>query len=958
MVVVALLYAVHALATLAGEVLWVRQLALVAGLNLPALGIGLAVYVAGMGLGAFAVTAAARRWTMDPLRGFAILQAGLAILALGAPRLLRAFEGALAWLALPPGDPMTWDLRVASALLMLPPAMLAGAVFPVLARLVTRPPWLYAAGTAASAAGALAPLLTVPRLGAFATFVLVALAHALAATAATTVAAKSRRPRERTIPDGLAAHRATAPARTTAHGHVPRSPSNVRAGTSWLLFGLSALTGALVVGAEVIASRFIWLVVEATPHAEGIVVATTLVGLAAGGALAAVMPACRVRPLALPPIALVAMAASLLLLVHGAPEIAAAVDRLVRDGAATNGLAPAAAHALLATISLGVPAVATGLAFAGLLAAVRTTVEGRDALGAAWGWHHAGAALGALGAGLVLVPIAGLTRALVMLAALAVIGAAVTGSAIVRRVPSRIAVAGLASAGLAACAWTAHDGDLTFRDRAAGPERLVFHHEDAAGVVEVVETPARTHRTLFSSRLRQEGASRPDDLVVQRTQGYLPLLLHPRPRTVLAVGLGTGISLGPALRPEVERLTVVEISRGVRLAAPLFAAGQRGILDDPKTTIVQDDGRAFIRLTRDRYDLVVQDLFFPYATGAGALYTVEHYRRAAARLAPGGFLGQWIALNQVTADGLRSILGAFTRALPHATLWLNGGYLLVLGANEPITLALGAFERRAAETDALGGLAAVHSDPSDLLSRFVARAERLAAWIAGAPPNDEDRSFVEHDLARHAGRLNTVALAVDNLRLLRHHLEPLHVLAPDAAPADRERLSRLGEARRLLLDAIIARAGGHPDDALPLYEAALALNPSSHQARSALAADRRARGDAALRAGRLDEAERLLRDALTLGADPWATRFGLALIDARRGRFTDAAGAFRHLRDERPDHAGVHFNLGLSLSALARVEDAAAEFRRVLELDPANEPARRHLTALSPDPSTPPRRMP
>ena len=78
----------------------------------------------------------------------------------------------------------------------------------------------------------------------------------------------------------------------------------------------------------------------------------------------------------------------------------------------------------------------------------------------------------------------------------------------------------------------------------------------------------------------------------------------------------------------------------------------------------------------------------------------------------------------------------------------------------------------------------------------------------------------------------------------------------------------------------------------------------------------------------------------------WAARFDLGRILASRGRFAEAATAFRSILGERPRHPARHgkegrrsgnrtpssrvrFNLGAVLEKLGQLDAAAAEFRRV-----------------------------
>ena len=59
------------------------------------------------------------------------------------------------------------------------------------------------------------------------------------------------------------------------------------------------------------------------------------------------------------------------------------------------------------------------------------------------------------------------------------------------------------------------------------------------------------------------------------------------------------------------------------------------------------DGRNHLAAVRDRYDLIVADLFVPWEAGTGSLYTREHFITARERLTEQGMFVQWLPLYQM-----------------------------------------------------------------------------------------------------------------------------------------------------------------------------------------------------------------------------------------------------------------------------------------------------------------------
>src|SRR5512132_800196 len=105
-------------------------------------------------------------------------------------------------------------------------------------------------------------------------------------------------------------------------------------------------------------------------------------------------------------------------------------------------------------------------------------------------------------------------------------------------------------------------------------------------------------------------------------------------------------------------------------------------------------------------------------------------------------------------------------------------------------------------------------------------------------------------------------------------------------------------------------------------------------------------GSALQHVGRLDEAERVARQALALSPGLVGAHNVLALIDIDRRRFDQAMGHARRAIELDPRYSGSWVNLGVAQSGAARDDEAAASLARALQLDPASAIARYNLGAL------------
>lgn len=969
-----LLYAVHSFVGIAYEVVWIKLLTATIGMTVTAFGVVLSTFMAGLGIGSYVIAQwnGARQNHQEPVgrvayRFIACMQTLMGLLGITFPLLLNWGDQFYVLLA-----PETEGLRhlLAKSLyvgaLLLPVTTLHGMNFPVLASLLTRcfarsrttkPGLLYCIGLLASGSGSLASLALIPSLGLKHTSLALGVTNLLLALAA--FLASCRAPdraqliREETSPSRK---------RRTKEAGSP-IPFSV-------LHTLGGIVGFLLISLEIIGAQYVWLIVNVTAYAEGILLTTVLLMMGVGsGVYLLFRERVRNRSALLTGGLFIALIAQLTV-VPIAGDIASLFDGIFREQrlAELTILHVLLGDALLTVTILGVPAFGLGMAFCSLcdLATSPSSVRPRAAvvapLGRLYAWHNWGAVLGSTVTTFGFLILLGITHTWLLLSA----GLVCTLALLTRRlplssswgklVPRRTWISGTWGTGLAfflllgVLAWLAANADLTFRRAAAGSsQRVLYHHEDAMGVTEVFEDEATMARTLLTSRLRQEGGSGPEEIRVQRIQGSVPLLLHPAPRRVLAVGLGTGISLSPALRDEVEEVTVVEISPGVIEAAErFFAQANAYVLEHPKVRVVEQDGRNFIKLTRNRYDLIVQELFFPYQTGVGSLYTREHYRQCRAKLAPGGFMAQWITINQLSTDDLRTLVHTFQSVFPATSLWLNGGYLLILGGLDPLHVDLQRFLERYTLNDPLGGMPRTDPDPYNLLGLFVSHGSAVRTWTDGAPLNTDDNRFIEYSAPLAFNALNTVPLAAETLTNLLPHFRPLTDVVRVAPSSDdaRERLTHVSTAARLLIEGIVARAEDRTEEAVALYTQSWERHPSNYQTRTFLERAWATKGHALVLEGRNGAALSWLHKALEINARNLNVRFDLGLIHSRQGNDPAAAEFYEsivRLDPGWPHIASVWFNLGLIRYRMGLYQSAATLFREVLAHEPTSIAARFNL---------------
>jgi spermidine synthase len=329
---------------------------------------------------------------------------------------------------------------------------------------------------------------------------------------------------------------------------------------------------------------------------------------------------------------------------------------------------------VIAATSLGVlvPATLLGLAQAEALA----SVTGERALARVVGGGTMLSALGALLTSFVLLPWLGPRWALVVLSA-------PTALVLVREQAHRLH--GAAALGLSIALAVMAPGPAWFLgaelDRA--PVLYAEHGvEDSTAVVRI-DTPLE----LEVRRLVANGVSYSGDSVFaqryMRLLAHLPAQLSPHERALL-VCVGTGATLDALRTWDFSRIDAVDISPSIRATLPYFRAVNHDVAADRSIHWIVEDGARHLRTTDARYDVITLEPPPPRAAGASALYSVEFYEAARARLTDDGTLAQWLPLHGMSSTEVASILAAFVEVFPHASLHLaERNEAILLGRTEP-----------------------------------------------------------------------------------------------------------------------------------------------------------------------------------------------------------------------------------------------------------------------------------
>src|SRR3984957_12562764 len=160
---------------------------------------------------------------------------------------------------------------------------------------------------------------------------------------------------------------------------------------------------------------------------------------------------------------------------------------------------------------------------------------------------------------------------------------------------------------------------------------------------------------------------------VQRMLGEMPALLHPRPRSVLVVGFGAGVTAGSfVVNPDVQRIIVCEIEPLVPpTTTRYFGKENYNVLHDGRTEVIYDDARHYLLTTPETFDIITSDPIHPWIKGSATLYTTEYFELCKRHLNPGGLISQWVPFYESSPAVVQSEIATFFEAFPEGTIWSN-----------------------------------------------------------------------------------------------------------------------------------------------------------------------------------------------------------------------------------------------------------------------------------------------
>jgi spermidine synthase len=720
------------------EIVWSRQLVLVFGNTTQAVSTILTGFFGGMAIGSFVGGRLADR-VRSPLRLYGLIEVILVVVVLATPitfrlihELYRGFYGELENLPV-----LLALLRFALAIVALSPAtILMGATLPTLTRQLTRDRHLsaafgrlYAANTLGAILGTFASgLILIELFGLTGTLVIAAACSGVAGIVAIALS--------REMPIQISAG-------SGAPDHQPSRPDGLNQPTLGLI--LAFVSGLTSLGYQVLWTRLLSSGTGNSTYVFTLILGIFLIGVALGAAGFATFRS-RIRSV----VALIAAAQ----LIVAVLVMAGLIFVIGRPGS-INPMAPIEAAIVIFGPILLVVLPATwvmGFTFPATSALLsddpRRIAANAGRLLAA---NTAGAIVATFAIPFFVIPVVGSPNAVALLALVNVATAVILASRLTSA--KRYSLAGVSAlvavALIVAIVRPGFTVDPSVKRIQNLNAKLFESREDEIASVQAGATG--------TAQLWVTGTGMTLLTVDAKLMPIMPLIVRPESKSALTVAFGMGSTFRGAIIAGLQT-AAVELVPSVPKMFHYFYDDADAVLADPKGRVIVTDGRNYMELTDETYDIIVTDPPPPIeSSGASVISSLEYYRAGRAKLNPGGVMMQWTPYGG-TIDEFRAHLRTFHSVFRHMIVAFGpGGYgFFLMGSDEPMTIDDANLRSVLARPGVLEDISSAYDSPETTIDGWAARIpamvwledEAVAAFTGNGPLITDDRPLPEYFLLR------------------------------------------------------------------------------------------------------------------------------------------------------------------------------------------------------------------
>ena len=630
-----LIFAVSGATALIYQVIWSRWLGLVFGNTTTSISIVLGSFMLGLALGSWAAGRLLHRIN-NPMRAYAYMELGVGIFALCFPLLSRTAD-MLFTAAVSPETSVLASILVRALfafILLLVPTTFMGATLPLLTDFFRRSPrhstgWkvgvLYAANTLGAALGIIAAsFFLIELFGVFATTVIAAILNLLIAFIAFKFASSS--------------------------GVLHDNKQLAVQSRTWdtrgrLAVAVLTASGAIALASEVLWTRTLETLVGNSTYAFSTIVLLYLAGIAAGSWLMSLL----VNRLRHTPLWIVAVQVGMGIWIFIALFL---FQEIINDVSLYKGILVPLHIMFWNYLKVMIVLLPLSLLSGACFPLATRIIDARSVeaegvlIAKAYTWNTAGAVAGSLLAGFMIAPLLDYFNSLYLLALFYGVTALLATLVMILSEwksgqKTAMVLVCMLSFSLTGIAVFTIMGSSNYATRFSAKYPLyevVFHKPGLQGVTTVI----KQRNEPLAKLLLVNGLGMTVKITDTKMMAHLPMILHPDPQDTLVICFGMGTTYRSAISYG-GNVTVVELVKEVLDAFDYFYQDASRVRNYAKGRMVVNDGRNFLKLTRQKYDVITIDPPPPIdAAGVNNLYSREFLELAKTHLKKGGIMAHWI----------------------------------------------------------------------------------------------------------------------------------------------------------------------------------------------------------------------------------------------------------------------------------------------------------------------------
>ncbi len=196
----------------------------------------------------------------------------------------------------------------------------------------------------------------------------------------------------------------------------------------------------------------------------------------------------------------------------------------------------------------------------------------------------------------------------------------------------------------------------------------LFEGQSEYQKLQIVKTPH------FGNMMILDGAvmlTEANEFAYHEMIAHIPLFAHPNPKRVLIIGGGDGGAAREVLRHAcVEECVMVEIDGLVVEKSREFFPTVACELDNPRLTLLIDDGIKYIENAENAFDVILIDSTDPAGPAEG-LFSADFYRKVSRALKPDGLMAAQAESPYYFQKVQKELFGVLNGIFPYTTMYIS-----------------------------------------------------------------------------------------------------------------------------------------------------------------------------------------------------------------------------------------------------------------------------------------------